>query len=79
VEEYGRTRQAMEDNIIWHMRCACWIAKATDTLRICNWFSMATVVLRMFRNVTFICTLPVLAFIVPDILFKFTANHNFVM
>ena len=68
MEKYGRARQAMEDNIIWHVRCACWIAKATGTLRIFNCFSMATVVLGTLRNATFICTLPVLAFIVPDML-----------
>jgi len=27
----GRTRQATDDNIMWHMRFACWISKATDT------------------------------------------------
>jgi hypothetical protein len=31
VEEYGRARQATDDNIIQHMRFACWISKATDT------------------------------------------------
>jgi hypothetical protein len=31
VEEYGTARQATDDNIIRHMRFACWITKATDT------------------------------------------------
>jgi hypothetical protein len=31
VETYGRARQATDDNIIWRMRFACWINKATDT------------------------------------------------
>jgi hypothetical protein len=30
VEKYGRARQAIDDNIIWRMRFACWITKATD-------------------------------------------------
>ena len=36
------------------MRCACWINKTTDTLRICNtyWFSTATMVARKRLNVT---------------------------
>ena len=28
--KYRRARQATDDNIIWHMRNACWITKATD-------------------------------------------------
>jgi hypothetical protein len=31
VEEYGRIRQAMDDNIIWHMHFTCWITKAAGT------------------------------------------------
>jgi hypothetical protein len=31
IEEYGRARQATDDNIIRRMRFACWIATATDT------------------------------------------------
>jgi hypothetical protein len=31
VEKYGRARQPTDDNIIWRMRIACWITKATDT------------------------------------------------
>jgi len=34
VEKYGRDRQTTGDNIIWLMRCACWMPKATDTLNI---------------------------------------------
>jgi hypothetical protein len=30
VGKYGRTRQATDDNTIWHMRTACWITTATD-------------------------------------------------
>jgi hypothetical protein len=30
VEKYGKGRQATDGNIIWHMRIACWITKATD-------------------------------------------------
>ena len=28
--KHGRTRQATDDNIIWHMRIACWTTTATD-------------------------------------------------
>jgi hypothetical protein len=31
VEKYGRFGQATADNIIRHMRFACWIIKATST------------------------------------------------
>ena len=31
VEKYGRTGQATDDSIIWRMRFACWITKATNT------------------------------------------------
>jgi hypothetical protein len=29
-KKYGKARQATNDNIIWRMRFACWITKATD-------------------------------------------------
>lgn len=31
VEKYGRTGQARDDNITWHMCIAWWITKATET------------------------------------------------
>jgi hypothetical protein len=31
VEKYGTARQATDNNIIGHMRFACWVTKATDT------------------------------------------------
>jgi len=31
VENYGRARQATDDNIIRRMRLVCWITKAIDT------------------------------------------------
>ena len=31
VEKYYTTRQAIDDNIIWHIRVACWIPKARNT------------------------------------------------
>ena len=48
--------------IIWRMRVACWITKATDTLRICNtyYFTMTTEVTRTRLSVTCIRTLLVL-------------------
>jgi hypothetical protein len=30
-KKYGRARQATDGNIIWRMRIAYWISKATDT------------------------------------------------
>ena len=30
-KKHGTARQATDDNIIWGMRTACWITKATDT------------------------------------------------
>jgi hypothetical protein len=30
VEKHSTTRQATDDNVIWRMRFACWITKATD-------------------------------------------------
>ena len=29
-KNFARARQATDDNIIWRMRIACWIAKTTD-------------------------------------------------
>jgi len=31
VQEYGKAVRATNDNIIRHIRIACWITKATDT------------------------------------------------
>jgi hypothetical protein len=31
VEKYGIERRASDDNIIWHMRFACWVTKVADT------------------------------------------------
>ena len=54
VEEYRTARQATEDNIMRCMRFACWITKATNTLKICNThcFSTATMIPRMPLHVT---------------------------
>jgi hypothetical protein len=54
VEKHGTARQATYDNIIQRMRFACWITKATDTLRIYNnyCFSTATMVTRTRLSVT---------------------------
>jgi hypothetical protein len=62
VEKYGTAGQTTDGNIIRRMRFACWITKATDTLRIFNTycFRTATVVTRTCLNVTFILALPVL-------------------
>jgi len=55
VEIYGTARETTEDNMIGRMRTACWIAKATDTLKLCHTycFSVATMVARTRLNVTF--------------------------
>jgi len=54
VEKYGRSRQAMDDNMILRMRITCWIAEATDTLRICNTYCFPTtaIVMRTLVNGT---------------------------
>ena len=31
MEKYDCDRQAAEDDVIWRLRCACWITKGTDT------------------------------------------------
>jgi hypothetical protein len=31
VEKYGSVGQATANNILWRMRFACWMTKATDT------------------------------------------------
>ena len=53
-ETHGTVRQAIDGNIIWRMRIACWITEATDTLRLRNTysFSMASTVTRTYLNVT---------------------------
>ena len=52
VEKYCRSGQATDGNM--RMLNACWIPKATNTLRICNTycFSIATMVARTRLNVT---------------------------
>jgi hypothetical protein len=54
MEKYGGAREATDDNVIQSLRFACWITKATDTLRICNHyhFSPTTVVPRTHLSVT---------------------------
>jgi hypothetical protein len=31
-KKYGTVGQATDNNIIWRMRFACWVTKATDTI-----------------------------------------------
>jgi len=31
MEKYGTARQSTDDNIVWHMRFACWTRRATKT------------------------------------------------
>ena len=70
VEKYGRARQVTIGDMILCMRFACWVTKATDTLRIWNacCFSAVTVVAfistlsffifpeKQFLTVSLICT-----------------------
>ena len=60
LEKYCTAGEATDDNI-WRMRIACWIPKATDTLRICNnsFFHCSNVCANMPQCYT-ISTLPVL-------------------
>jgi hypothetical protein len=41
VKKYGRAGQDIDDNI-GRMHFACWITKATNTLRICNTYCFST-------------------------------------
>jgi hypothetical protein len=54
VEKCFTAEHATDDNIIRHMRFACWITKATDILTMCNtyYFSPTTVVTWTYLNVT---------------------------
>jgi hypothetical protein len=64
VGEFGRGKQATDDDVIWRMRIACWLTKTTDIHSKCNtyWFSTATVVTRVCIKVAFVGTLPLLLF-----------------
>jgi len=64
AKKYGRVRQVTDDNIIQRVGFACWVTKATNTLRIYKLivFSTAKTVPRMRLNITFICTLADLFF-----------------
>ena len=68
VEKCGTARDATDDNIIRRLRIACWILKATDTLKIFNTycFSTATMVARTRLIFTFIHALPVLFKLFPS-------------
>ena len=44
-EKIGTVTQATDENILWRMRTACWITKATKTLRICSAFCFPTAVM----------------------------------
>jgi hypothetical protein len=64
VEKYGRARQATDDNMIRSMRFACWLTKATDTLRIriLTDFPRQQWLRERASMLTFVRTLPVLYF-----------------
>jgi len=42
VEKYGTAGQVTHDHAILYMTFACWIPKATQTLRICNTYCFST-------------------------------------
>ena len=44
MEKHCRVKQAT-DVTIWRMRIACWIPKATNTLRVCNTYCFSIVIL----------------------------------
>jgi hypothetical protein len=62
MDKYGRVKEATDENKIWRMRIACWIAEATDTYSVCNTYCYPTVtmVTRTHPTVTFLRTLPLL-------------------
>jgi hypothetical protein len=66
VKKYGRASEATDDNIIWRMRFACWITKATDTHSEYVILSTATVVTRTRLNVNVIRTLTLFFLICHD-------------
>ena len=53
-EKYDTAKQDTNGNRTRRMRIACWITKATDTIRMCNTycFSTATLVARSRLSVT---------------------------
>jgi iron-sulfur cluster repair protein YtfE (RIC family) len=56
VEKYGTAGEAINKNMIWRMRIACRIPKATNTHReyvITYCFSTATMIRRTHLNITF--------------------------
>jgi len=71
MNEYGRARQATDDNLIRRMRFVCWLNKATDThlgyaIIIASLPStLAKTVLLTRLNVPFISTLLLLLFFHP--------------
>ena len=77
-EKYCRPRQATDDNITRRMHTACWITKATYTLRIWNTycFSMTTMVMWTCLNVTFIHLLPNLLLTSNNVLFRIFLVSN---
>ena len=81
MEKYGIAGHATDGNIIWRMRFACWINKATSTLRIYNTYcySLATIAARTLIDYPFIRTLPLLFISVTTVgvtskYFKYSAN-----
>jgi hypothetical protein len=55
VEKFGGAGQATYNNTTLPMRFACWITKATDTLRMCNTYCLSTAAMVTWRcpSVTF--------------------------
>ena len=58
-EKSSTAREDKNANVIGLMRSACWINKATDTLRIFNTYCVSTVTMisQKYVNVAFIHTL----------------------
>ena len=65
MEKYGRHRQATDGNIIWRMRIACWITKATQAR------SEYVIFTALPRHILkFIIILPVLYLVIFALIYK---------
>ena len=53
MEKYGRAGQSTDYNKVRHMRIACWIPQATNTLRICNSYCFYKAAIVMGKRLNF--------------------------
>ena len=52
MKKYDAGGQAIDDSFVLRLRFACWITRATDTLRICSTYSLFTLVALTRRSVS---------------------------